>query len=186
MMFIFAATLQEMANGLYMLYFVKPFNIGDLVRINNGETLIVKEVGVLTTFFHTLEGYGVYRRNADIAKSELINYNVGERIAIFVKFGVALETTTEQMSTFIAKISEYMCNSPIWADKFVLNAEGIEVGTSFVKVTLEAYLKNGGRWQESLRWKTAKTALIFEIEKIAKSISIKLGPISNKNKKKVF
>lgn len=35
MMFIFAATLQEMVNGLYMLFFVRPFNIGDLVRIGS-------------------------------------------------------------------------------------------------------------------------------------------------------
>lgn len=142
--------------------------------------LIVKEMGVLTTFFHTLEGYGVYRRNADIVKSELINLNAGERIAIFIKFGISLDTTTEQMSKFIFKISEYLTSSPIWADKFVLNAEGIEVGTCFLNVTLEAFLKNGGRWQDTLRWKTAKTALIFEIEKIAKTLTIKLGPSQKK------
>ena len=119
----------------------------------------------------------MYKRNSDLMRMEVKNFNLGERVSILVKFGVSSETSTEQMSKLVSRLSDYTTKSSVWADKFVLSANKIRQNKkkeTFIEIKIKAFLKNGGRWQDSLRWCTAKTTLLFEIQRIAKSLSIQV------------
>jgi small-conductance mechanosensitive channel len=49
--FAYGKTLQEVFDSLYMLYFVQPFDVGDIISVADGPHLRAEQVGILTSYF---------------------------------------------------------------------------------------------------------------------------------------
>jgi hypothetical protein len=81
--FIFAPFLRDFAASLYLLFFVRPFGIGDYITVDAGqcpgEELLVKRSRVMVTHFRNEAGEKVYVPNAILAQSKIRNLSQIQR-----------------------------------------------------------------------------------------------------------
>jgi small-conductance mechanosensitive channel len=174
--FGYGATLQEVFDSLYMLFFVQPFNVGDFVQINDDKILIVEKVGVLSTYFHSFDGYGVFLRNAQISHSKISNLNRGGKISFEVQFGLNWDTTAKEVAALNKRLGEYFKNSKIWSPKYIMNVNSIEDEGQYLNVVLRVRIKKDWKWQDYTRWRKVKSDLILEIQKITDELDLQIEP----------
>ncbi|EDO06311.2 Mechanosensitive ion channel family protein [Babesia bovis T2Bo] len=87
-----------------------PYNVGDRVRLNDGEPLIVKKIRTYTTEFVTILGKGLVYQNATLSSMKITNESRAVRATFNYDFHVDTETTEEQLSN----LGDYLvgvCNS---------------------------------------------------------------------------
>ncbi|GFE54667.1 mechanosensitive ion channel protein [Babesia ovis] len=75
-----------------------PYNVGDRVRLNDGEPLIVKKIRTYTTEFVTIMGKGLVFQNAVLANMKITNETRSVRATFDFEFAVDYKTTDEQLT----------------------------------------------------------------------------------------
>lgn len=169
--FAYGSTLQELFNSLYMLYFVHPFNIGDKVSINGGPFMVVENVGVLTTYFLSADGYGVYVRNSLLTHSKISNWNKGDKVSLNLKFWIISSATMEQYEELNAKVSIVLQQLRVWKTSYQFYISDSDMYGNFC-LTLSIQLKHSAKWQDTLKWRTEKTKVVFEVQRIINDMKI--------------
>lgn len=75
--FIFAPFLRDFVSSMYLIFFIRPFDLGDYITVDAGqfpgEELLVKRTRVMVTHFRNAAGEKVYLSNAIIANSKVHN-----------------------------------------------------------------------------------------------------------------
>eukprot|EP00162_Nutomonas_longa_P013000 comp21366_c0_seq4/m.46039 comp21366_c0_seq4/g.46039 ORF comp21366_c0_seq4/g.46039 comp21366_c0_seq4/m.46039 type:complete len:523 (-) comp21366_c0_seq4:423-1991(-) len=75
--FVFAPFIRDFIFSLYLIFFIRPFDLGDYITVdagqNPGEELLVKRTRVMVTHFRNARGEKVYMSNAIIAQSKIHN-----------------------------------------------------------------------------------------------------------------
>eukprot|EP01101_Sappina_pedata_P010533 TRINITY_DN6663_c0_g1_i2.p1 TRINITY_DN6663_c0_g1~~TRINITY_DN6663_c0_g1_i2.p1 ORF type:complete len:454 (-),score=122.14 TRINITY_DN6663_c0_g1_i2:916-2277(-) len=94
----YGRTMQDFFDSMNMLFFVHPFDIGDKITMDDGPILVVESVGIFTTYFLSVEGYGVYVNNAQLSQSRLSNLSKGEGIRLTIEFQTIATITKEQVA----------------------------------------------------------------------------------------
>jgi len=185
--FAYGTTLQEVFDSLYMLYFVRPFEIGDWLTIDDGPLLKAEKVGLLTTYFISSDGYGIFLRNAKVSHSKLSNFNKGHKTVIEIQFGVAQDTAADQISGLCNELKSYVKkSSDVWSPSFSFFSTGLDsIGSGYVSMSIRARLKSI-KWQDLEGWRVAKTGLVLEIQRVCNLMHISIRnleqPISLLNK----
>lgn len=80
----------------FVIFFDRPFEIGDFVIIGN-DNGIVEYIGIKTTRIRTLNGEQLVCSNTDLTNSRLRNFKRMERRRIVFALGVTYQTTSEQL-----------------------------------------------------------------------------------------
>jgi small-conductance mechanosensitive channel len=177
--FGYGATLQEVFDSLYMIFFMQPFNVGDFVTVDGGDILVVERVGVLSTYFHAFDGYGVFLRNAALSHAKLANLNRGGKISFEVQFGLNWDTSSKEVYTLNKQIGDYLKNSKIWSPKYIMHVNSIEDEGQYLNVILRVRLKKDWKWQDYTRWRKVKNDLLLEIQRITDEMDIQIEPYPN-------
>lgn len=75
--FISAPILRDFIASMYLIFFMRPFDIGDVITVDAGqcpgEQLLVKRTKVMTTHFRNQVGDKIYLTNAVISASKIHN-----------------------------------------------------------------------------------------------------------------
>lgn len=75
--FIFAPFLRDFIASLHLVFFIRPFDLGDYILVDAGqapqEELLVKKVRTLVTHCRNAKGEKIYIANAIIAQSKITN-----------------------------------------------------------------------------------------------------------------
>jgi small-conductance mechanosensitive channel len=75
--FIFAPFLRDFVSSMYLIFFIRPYDLGDYITVDAGqfpgEELLVKRTRVMVTHFRNAAGEKVYISNAIIANSKIHN-----------------------------------------------------------------------------------------------------------------
>ncbi|PRP86338.1 hypothetical protein PROFUN_05479 [Planoprotostelium fungivorum] len=162
--FAYSTPLQELFYSLHMLYSVQPFDIGDHIRINGGPVLVVDDVGVLTSKFHSVDGYDVYLRNDKLTHSQISNLNRGKTLVVEVQFAVNMSVSMQQVSDLNKKIEEYLNQSLMWSH-YNLSVSNESKLSTVMEMTLRVNIDRV-RWQQATIWTAARTALMVELQKM--------------------
>lgn len=85
----------------FVIFFDRPFEIGDFVTLGN-ESGVIEYIGIKTTRIRTLSGEQLICSNTDLTNSRLHNFKRMERRRVVFKLGVTYDTTAAQL----AKIPE--------------------------------------------------------------------------------
>ncbi|MFH1661666.1 MAG: mechanosensitive ion channel family protein [Candidatus Falkowbacteria bacterium] len=103
-----ALALQNILGDLFssfVIYFDKPFKIGDFIII--GDTMgTVRKVGVKTTRIQSLSGEEIVMSNNELTKMQVRNFGVMERRRIVFNIGVTYDTSANKLK----KIPDYIKN----------------------------------------------------------------------------
>jgi small-conductance mechanosensitive channel len=185
--FAYSRTLQELSDSIYTFYCVQPFHVGDHVRINDGPTLIVGRIGMLSTFFYHVDGYGVYIRNNQLFNSKLCNLSVGDQISMEFEFLLSQSTSAHQIGQINQRLAISLKESRLWSKKFTMyvSSVGYDLPEEYLKLVLRVFVKKGTTWQETVVWKAAKTELILRFQRITEELGITFEPSEQPSKIKL-
>lgn len=85
----------------FVIFFDRPFEIGDFVTLDN-ESGVIEYIGIKTTRIRTLSGEQLVCSNTDLTNSRLHNFKRMERRRVVFNLGVTYDTTAVKL----AKIPE--------------------------------------------------------------------------------
>jgi small-conductance mechanosensitive channel len=80
----------------FIIYFDRPFEIGDFIIIDNYMGSI-ENIGIKTTRIRSLSGEEIIFSNTDLVSSRLRNYKRMKKRRVLFNFGVVYQTTLEQL-----------------------------------------------------------------------------------------
>lgn len=80
----------------FVIFFDKPFEIGDFVVVDD-KNGVIEAIGIKTTRIKTLSGEQLVCSNTDLTNSRLHNFKRMERRRIVFSLGVTYQTTHEQL-----------------------------------------------------------------------------------------
>ncbi|MDR7211658.1 mechanosensitive ion channel family protein [Flavobacterium piscis] len=81
----------------FVIFFDRPFEIGDFVSLGS-ENGIIEYIGIKTTRIRTLSGEQLICSNTDLTNSRLHNFKRMERRRVVFSLGVTYQTTHAQLS----------------------------------------------------------------------------------------
>jgi small-conductance mechanosensitive channel len=91
----------------FVIYFDRPFEIGDFLIIDSFSGTI-ENIGIKTTRIRSLGGEEIIFSNTDLVNSRLRNYKRMRKRRVLFKFGVIYQTTLEQLKEIPAIITEIL------------------------------------------------------------------------------
>eukprot|EP00026_Physarum_polycephalum_P005745 Phypoly_transcript_05783.p1 GENE.Phypoly_transcript_05783~~Phypoly_transcript_05783.p1 ORF type:complete len:583 (+),score=42.49 Phypoly_transcript_05783:136-1884(+) len=161
--FALSTTIQGLLESLQMIFFVRPFEIGDIVKINDGPPLYVEKVSIISTFFYTLDGYGIYYPNAQLARSTISNWKRSRDVTFDIPLYLSMEMNAEHLNILRQKIQAYLDSNSQLSPKFTMLVS--EFQKMCVTVTVKVTLKT--IWQDRAVWvRFAADLRLFAIEKV--------------------
>ncbi|ETZ19574.1 mechanosensitive ion channel family protein [Pedobacter sp. V48] len=95
----------------FVIYFDRPFEIGDFVVVDN-DNGIIEYIGIKTTRIRTLSGEQLVCSNTDLTNSRLHNFKRMEKRRIVFTLGVTYQTTHQQLSEIPALVKEIISSKP--------------------------------------------------------------------------
>jgi small-conductance mechanosensitive channel len=107
--FIFGSALQNIFESMMMIFFVKPFEQGDRVKLG-GETFIVSRIHLLSTQMLTTDGRFFIVPNSTLIKERILNMSRSAAFTIQFELEVAFETPAEAIQQLQAGVKS-LCNS---------------------------------------------------------------------------
>jgi len=161
--FAYGKVLQNLFDSLYLIFLVKPFQVGDCIRVGDvADELIVESVGVMSTYFiKKSTGFGVYISNALLASSKLSNLNRGDVVAFIIPFQVAITTSQKQLDELHKKIKEFLeTQNDVYNSKMWIAIDSIERKQKFYHASLNMKLQKWFKHQD-VEWKVAQSNLIL-------------------------
>ncbi|EFA80116.1 putative transmembrane protein [Heterostelium album PN500] len=160
--FAFGTTLRNIFESLILIFFVRPFEVGDKIAINE-EVLFVDRIGILFTSFKSLDGKAVYVPNQNLLTARKIeNHQRSEEVWIGVDLLINFMTPVEKLYILEAKIDKWMKAQPEkWKNDLSLNFVEIR-GTNHILVRYGASIIS--TWQDVKRWRPVKNELFFKMK----------------------
>ena len=82
----------------FVIFFDRPFEIGDFVILPNEFMGTIEYIGIKTTRIRSLSGEQIVVANTDLTNSRIRNYKRMERRRVVFKLGVIYQTTSKQLA----------------------------------------------------------------------------------------
>ncbi|MBQ1265605.1 MAG: mechanosensitive ion channel family protein [Proteobacteria bacterium] len=107
------ASKDTLANffGALVVFFDRPFEIGDWVTINNVEGEI-EEIRLRVTLIRTFDNTVVYIPNSVLSSANINNWQMRKWRKMDCSFGVLYSTTAEQIETIVSNLREHVKTHP--------------------------------------------------------------------------
>lgn len=109
-----ALAAQSILSNLFsyiVIFFDKPFEIGDFIIMGNYSG-IVEKIGIKTTHVRSLDGQQLVMPNAEMAKSVIQNYKRLQRRRIVFKLGVVYNTKADRLRAIPAIVKDIITKMP--------------------------------------------------------------------------
>eukprot|EP01128_Nolandella_sp_AFSM9_P003845 TRINITY_DN168_c0_g1_i1.p1 TRINITY_DN168_c0_g1~~TRINITY_DN168_c0_g1_i1.p1 ORF type:complete len:368 (+),score=54.33 TRINITY_DN168_c0_g1_i1:698-1801(+) len=159
--FAYGDSLREVFDSLYMIFAVYPFSVGDSITIDDGEILVVEQVGVLSTQFLNLQGQSVFLRNSGIVQKKITNLYKGGNASICLHVRVNWDAEQADMKMLEQKIQLYVhSKKAIFSPRLVFWVDA-QVDASYFDVRLRVRLRK--KWSRNVQYFQIKTALIMKV-----------------------
>jgi len=81
----------------FVIFFDRPFEIGDFVNLGGEFVGTIEYIGIKTTRIRSLSGEQIVASNTDLTNSRVRNFKRMERRRVVFKLGVVYQTTAEQL-----------------------------------------------------------------------------------------
>ncbi|MFD2602692.1 mechanosensitive ion channel family protein [Flavobacterium suzhouense] len=94
----------------FVIFFDRPFEIGDFVVIDN-DNGVIEYIGIKTTRIRTLNGEQLICSNTDLTNSRLHNFKRMQRRRIVFSLGVTYQTTATQLAQIPELVKNIILNT---------------------------------------------------------------------------
>lgn len=143
----------------FIIFFDKPFTIGDLVRSGNIEG-IVERIGFRSTRLRTIEKSYLTIPNRKMVDAETDNLSLRAFRRVRFNLGVSYDTTASQLKAIVLEIDKLLNEHP---EVMVEGSTRFHtIGTYALEIRIE-YFVNGNIWDTYLRVKEEVNFSILEI-----------------------
>lgn len=95
----------------FVIFFDKPFNIGDAISVNNAAGT-VERIGIKTSHVRSLTGEQLVIPNADLVKSTIKNFKRQQRRGIIFKMNVRYDTPAEKLDAIPQLVEQIIKAQP--------------------------------------------------------------------------
>lgn len=95
----------------FVIFFDRPFEVGDFVVIED-KNGIIEKIGIKTTRIKTLSGEQLVFANSDLTSSRIHNFKKMQRRRILFSVGVTYETSPEQLRLIPDVLKEIIQSEP--------------------------------------------------------------------------
>lgn len=95
----------------FVIFFDRPFEIGDFVVVGN-DNGVIEYIGIKTTRIRTLSGEQLVCSNTDLTNSRLHNFKRMEKRRIVFSLGVTYQATHQQLSEIPGLVKEIITSKP--------------------------------------------------------------------------
>lgn len=138
-------TLSNIASGMMLLVF-RPFTLKDYVTID-GKSLIVDEIGLFLSRFHTFDNINVYLPNSKIWGGEICNYSQNDTRRVDMAFGIGYKDNMDKAMDLIREVMKADERTLEDPEPFVAVSE---LADSAVNIIARAWTKSGDVFQTKL------------------------------------
>jgi MscS family membrane protein len=132
------STLENLVAGL-TIYGDRPIRVGDFCTIG-GVSGTVESIGLRSTRLRTLARTLVTIPNAEVAKHNLENFAVRDRMLLHTTLGLRYETTPDQLRYLLGRLRELFYGHPKVVDDG-LRVRFIGFGASSLDIEIYLYVK---------------------------------------------
>eukprot|EP01112_Ceratiomyxa_fruticulosa_P021080 TRINITY_DN7338_c0_g1_i1.p1 TRINITY_DN7338_c0_g1~~TRINITY_DN7338_c0_g1_i1.p1 ORF type:complete len:607 (-),score=82.87 TRINITY_DN7338_c0_g1_i1:57-1877(-) len=171
--FAFSTTLQGLLESLTMIFFVRPFQIGDLVRVDDGPVCRVESVNLFSTFLYSADGYGVLYPNAVLSRSKISNYRRSKFVTLTFKHYVKIEVTGEQIARLKGLVKGFLESAPsVYSRDFTLMITSTH--DTYLVIELEVTIKT--IWQDAKNRKKREAEITLFLLNAVQNLEIHYYP----------
>eukprot|EP01028_Stygiella_incarcerata_P009177 TRINITY_DN428_c0_g2_i6.p1 TRINITY_DN428_c0_g2~~TRINITY_DN428_c0_g2_i6.p1 ORF type:complete len:391 (+),score=73.11 TRINITY_DN428_c0_g2_i6:45-1175(+) len=171
--FFFGSTGQRMLEGAILILGIRPYNVGDKIRIMDiayQMTGVVKSIGMFSTYVETTKGEAIYIPNQLILSKGLFNFKRTKKVGIWFHMQISIDTPPEKIEDLRHRCKRFIDeNKQIWDSSFLIMAEDI-IDTN--KVVLGCYFSCLSPWQDWVVWGPSKNVLLTFIISSLKELHI--------------
>lgn len=136
-------SIGHFASGVLIMFF-KPFKVGDLVTIGDGQTGTVETINAFNTTLKTLDNKRIIIANSNVTGNTITNISGQEIIGVELTFGIAYGADIDSARKIILEVGrncEWILNNP---------AQGVVVaewGDSSVNLASRPFCKSEHYWE---------------------------------------
>jgi small-conductance mechanosensitive channel len=187
--FAIGGIVTKFVSSLIFIGSVHPYNIGDKIQcqdIKNGNTLLVKEINILTTtVMETCSGKIAIIPNYILMDQVVINLAKSTESTLTLVFSIGSNSSKQQLDYLKQNIKAFISEKPFeWKPNLDLILDEADPSTGKMKITI--WVSHHGEWMQGRKIMLAKTELILYILEQMKYLHIEYQefdiPIVLKNK----
>ena len=138
------ASKDTLANffGALVVFFDRPFEIGDWVTINDVEGEI-EEIRLRVTLIRTFDNTVVYIPNSVLSSANINNWRMRKWRKMDCSFGVLYSTTAQQIETIVSNLREHVKTHPeIYGPNYYIHLDSF--GDSSINIRTVVYSLDKG------------------------------------------
>jgi MscS family membrane protein len=159
----------------FVIFFDKPFTIGDLVKVET-VTGTVERIGLRSTRIRTTEKTFVTMPNKKMVDSTLDNFSLRTQRNVITRIEISLKTPPASIVSFIAAIEQLLHQTSIMDSNVFLADTGMQASVIHVEyfVEMDLPLKSFLKLREYVNLQILELAKQMEIEMAADSRELTL------------
>lgn len=131
--------------GSFIIFFDKPFRVGDTVKVN-AFTGTVEKIGLRSTRLRTLEKTFVTVPNKQMVDSVLDNLSLRTQQRVALKVEVAADTSSDKIQKVLKGIQQYLSTHENIEPDYIVNLNDFGKDSFMIQVIYLTYILDGTRY----------------------------------------
>lgn len=142
--FLFGSSAKSAFEGVILIFFVHPYDVGDRIIIN-AENYIVTKINLLSTVVEKWDGQLIYMSNSKIALNSLTNYRRSKPQCDVVTLQVSFSTPVSVLQELAKVMTEWVRENQ--ADYQDTVSTAVESFVNLETLVVKVYYVHRSSWQ---------------------------------------
>ena len=157
--------------SLVFTLFMSPYDPGDKITIDNGPTLSVKSMNLLTSEFTVLSSnLHLTRRNSDLLGSAIVNLRKSQRASFSIVFSLDHRATVEDLAFIERRVQRFLARDK---GKWVPGSASLSAGHAEQnRVEISLSVQSHLNWMEGGKVSLSQRALVMELVAALKDLGV--------------
>lgn len=166
--------LQALIFSIVLIFFVKPFDVGDRISLNNDkEILIVESIGLWVTDTLDNSGKRHYLHNGNLAKDHIVNHTRTSKVDLSFELNLSLDTPKDVLITIKEALQAWTAtDSELYGDPSV-QISSVAIEKNMITVGISCGLNCS--WFDPRRGK-ARQAFVDLIHSLTTQLGLSYTP----------
>lgn len=131
--------------GSFIIFFDKPFRVGDSVKVDSYQGAVEK-IGLRSTRIRTLEKTFVTVPNKKMVDSILDNLSLRTQQRVALKLELGTETPADTLFQFLQDVRQSLKDNPNVLENFTVNLNDFTKDTYVIQIVFNTYIIDGAQY----------------------------------------
>lgn len=150
--FAIGPVIQALLYSFVLIFFVKPYNVGDRISIGTGTDIyIVQSISLWVTDMLDTTGKRHYFHNGSLATEHIVNHTRTSSMTISVDLGLSMSTPSSVITLIQDRINELVLDDNVLFDQSPsVTMDSLQIEKNMMTVNVYMTVKCG--WYDPRRW----------------------------------